>query len=123
MDNNNNPTFGDGKICYVELPSRDVNESAAFYSAVFNWQIRTRGDGSVSFDDAVTQVSGVWRTDRKPVTVLGILVHIMVYDIEATIKAIVANGGTIVQPVGMEAPVITARFCDPTGNVLGLYQD
>ena len=123
MDNNNNPTFGDGKICYVELPSRDVNESAAFYSTVFNWQIRTRGDGSVSFDDAVTQISGVWRTDRKPVTVLGILVHIMVYDIEATIKAIVANGGTIVQPVGMEAPVITARFSDATGNVLGLYQD
>jgi predicted enzyme related to lactoylglutathione lyase len=46
----------------------------------------------------------------------------MVDDIEATIKAIIENGGTIVQPVGMEAPEITAKFSDPTGNILGLFQ-
>jgi len=27
-----------------------------------------------------------------------------------------------VQPVGVDAPEITARFRDPGGNVLGLYQ-
>jgi hypothetical protein len=39
----------------------------------------------------------------------------------ATIDLIVANGGEIVQPVG-GAPVITARFRDPGGNVIGLCQ-
>jgi predicted enzyme related to lactoylglutathione lyase len=119
---NSRPTFGNGKICYLELPSKDVNESASFYATVFNWQIRRNNEGDVSFDDAVTEVSGTWRSDRKPVTKLGILVHIMVYDIEATIKAILLNGGKITQPVGMEAPAITARFSDPSGNILGLYQ-
>ncbi len=33
-----------------------------------------------------------------------------------------ANGGKIVQPIGMDSPEITARFSDPAGNVLGLYQ-
>ncbi len=40
----------------------------------------------------------------------------------ATVDAIVANGGEIVQPIGADAPEITARFRDPGGNVIGLYQ-
>jgi hypothetical protein len=36
---------------------------------------------------------------------------------------VIANGGKIVQPVGADAPEITARFSDPAGNVLGLYQN
>jgi predicted enzyme related to lactoylglutathione lyase len=122
MNNQTHPTFGNGKICYIELPSRDINESSAFYKIVFGWEIRTRGDGSVAFDDTVNEVSGTWRTDRKSATELGLLVHIMVDDIEASIKAVIDNGGKIVQPVGMEAPEITARFSDPSGNILGLFQ-
>ncbi|MEJ7676911.1 MAG: VOC family protein [Segetibacter sp.] len=122
MDNQTHPTFGNGKICYIELPSRDINESSNFYSKVFGWEIRIRSDGSVAFDDAVNEVSGTWRTDRKPLTELGLLVHIMVDNIEAAIKAVNDNGGKIVQPVGMEAPEITARFSDSAGNVLGLFQ-
>jgi predicted enzyme related to lactoylglutathione lyase len=37
--------------------------------------------------------------------------------------AVVAHGGTIVQPIGADAPEVTARFRDPAGNVLGLYQE
>lgn len=122
MNNKTHPTFGNGKICYVELPSRDINESSLFYNKVFNWIIRKRSDGSFAFDDTVNEVSGTWRTDRKPSTEIGLLIHIMVDDIEASIKAVLANGGKIVQPVGMEAPEITARFSDPTGNILGLFQ-
>ena len=29
----------------------------------------------------------------------------------------------IVQPIGGDTPEITARFRDPAGNVLGLYQE
>jgi len=121
-ENNNQPAYGDGKICYIELPSRDIEESAAFYNAAFGWEKRTRSDGSVAFDDTVHQVSGSWRKDRTPVPGIGPLIYIMVDDIETTIKAIVDNGGAIVQPVGGDAPEITARFTDPTGNILGLYQ-
>jgi predicted enzyme related to lactoylglutathione lyase len=46
----------------------------------------------------------------------------MVDDVNVTIDAITANGGEIVQPVGADTPEITARFRDPGGNVLGLYQ-
>ena len=46
----------------------------------------------------------------------------MVDSVAATVDLIVANGGEIVQPIGADAPEITARFRDPGGNVLGLYQ-
>ena len=116
-----NPTLGNGKICYVEMPATDVQRSAEFYRKVFGWRIRQRGDGSIAFDDGVGQVSGTWVTGRSPATP-GILIYIMVDSVTATIAAVKANGGEIVQPVGADAPEITARFRDPGGNVVGLYQ-
>ena len=35
---------------------------------------------------------------------------------------IVANGGEIVQPIGVDAPEITARFRDPAGNLVEIFQ-
>jgi predicted enzyme related to lactoylglutathione lyase len=46
----------------------------------------------------------------------------MVGSIAATVDAVVAHGGEIVQSIGADAPEITARFRDPAGNVIGLYQ-
>ncbi len=117
------PTLANGKICYVEIPAVDVLRSIAFYEAVFRWQIRRRGDGSTAFDDGVGQVSGTWVTGRPASGQPGLLVYIMVDNIVATIDAIVGHGGQIVQPAGADAPEITARFRDPAGNVLGLYQE
>jgi len=115
------PTMGNGKICYVEMPATDVQHSAEFYRKVFSWGIRQRGDGSMAFDDSVGQVSGTWVTGRPPATP-GMLIYIMVDSVTATIEAVIANGGEIVQPVGADAPEITARFRDPAGNIVGLYQ-
>ena len=51
------------------------------------------------------------------------MIYIMVDSMDAALQAIVANGGEIVQPVGADAPEITARFRDPAGNVIGVYQE
>jgi predicted enzyme related to lactoylglutathione lyase len=116
------PTFANGKICYIEMPSTDVARSAEFYKRVFGWNIRKRGDGSVAFDDTVNEVSGTWMLGRPPSTTPGLLLYIMVDSMPATVDAIVANGGEIVQPIGGDAPEITARFRDPGGNVVGVFQ-
>ena len=115
-------TYGNCKICYVEIPAIDIERSAEFYASAFGWKTRTRGDGSLAFDDGVGQVSGTWVRGRTPMTDVGLLIYIMVDDIESTIGKLKIAGGEIVQPVGADAPEITARFRDPGGNVLGLYQ-
>jgi predicted enzyme related to lactoylglutathione lyase len=116
------PTFANGKICYIEMPSTDVTRSADFYQRVFGWNIRKRGDGSIAFDDTVNEVSGTWVTGRSPQSHPGLMVYIMVDSVVATVDAILANGGEIVQPIGADAPEITARFRDSAGNVIGLFQ-
>ncbi|MGA9981245.1 MAG: VOC family protein [Candidatus Sulfotelmatobacter sp.] len=116
------PTLANGKICYVEIPATNIERSAAFYRTVFGWNIRRRGDGATAFDDSTGEVSGAWVLGRPPHSP-GLVLYIMVDSVPATLDAVVANGGKIVQPLGMDAPEITARFCDPAGNVIGLYQE
>ena len=116
------PKLANGKICYVEIPAIDVPRSVRFYQAVFGWAVRRRGDGSTAFDDAVGEVSGTWVVGRLPSREPGLLLYIMVDSVAATIDAVIAHGGELVQPIGVDAPEITARFRDPAGNVIGLYQ-
>jgi len=114
--------MANGKICYVEIPAIEVRRSVDFYEAVFGWKTRRRGDGQIAFDDTVGQVSGSWVTGRPPSSEPGLLLYIMVDDAAGTVDAVIAHGGEIVQPIGADAPEVTARFRDPAGNVIGLYQ-
>lgn len=117
------PTIMNGKICYIEMPATDIARSAEFYKGVFGWKIRKRGDGATAFDDTTGQVSGAWVLGRPPSGKPGLLFYIMVDSAAAAVDAVVAHGGEIVQPIGADAPEITARFRDPGGNVIGLYQN
>lgn len=116
------PTLANGKICYIEMPATDIARSAEFYQRVFGWNQRQRGDGHTAFDDTTGQVSGTWVLGRPPASTPGLMVYVMVDSVAATLELVSANGGEIVQPIGMDAPEITARFRDPGGNVIGLYQ-
>lgn len=116
------PTYANGKICYVEMPATDIARSASFYEKVFGWHVRKRGDGATAFDDTTGQVSGTWVRGR-PKAEPGLLIYIMVDDAVKACDAVVAHGGEIVQPIGADAPEITARFRDPGGNVIGIYQE
>jgi predicted enzyme related to lactoylglutathione lyase len=116
------PTFGNGKICYIEIPATNIARSADFYQRVFGWKVRTNQEGNSSFDDGVGEVSGTWVLGRPAHTTPGLMVHVMVDSAAATLEAIVASGGQVVQPIGADAPEITAKFLDPAGNVIGLYQ-
>ncbi|SDG17822.1 VOC family protein [Chitinophaga filiformis] len=117
------PTYGNGKICYLEIPAKDVKTSAAFYEKIFGWKIRTRGDGSNAFDDVVEEVSGTFVTGREPHNDKSLTVYLMVFDMRATLKLITENGGKIVEDMDDQAREKTAKFSDPAGNIFGLYQE
>jgi len=111
-----------GKICYLEIPATDVLRSVEFYRSVFGWEIRKRGDGATAFDDSVGGVSGAWVTGRASSTQPGLLIYVMVMSLAATAAAIIAQGGLILEQSGADSPEKIARFADPDGNVLGLYE-
>jgi predicted enzyme related to lactoylglutathione lyase len=113
--------LGHGKICYVLVPAVDVRSSADFYSKVFGWKIRDRGDGRVSFDDGVGGVSGMWMKGSPPVDAS--FLYIMCDSAERACGLIRQEGGEIVQLPDPSAREITALFKDPAGNIFGLYED
>jgi predicted enzyme related to lactoylglutathione lyase len=117
------PTLTNGKICYIQIPAIDIQRSSEFYGEVFGWRIRQRGDGHTAFDDTTGQVSGEWVLGRRAATEPGLLIYIMVDSVARAADSVVANGGEIAQPIGGDAREITARFRDPAGNVIGLYQE
>ncbi|MDX6494653.1 MAG: uncharacterized protein QOE17_639 [Gaiellales bacterium] len=111
-----------GKICYIQIPATDIERSAEFYRQVFGWNVRTNNHGYLAFDDTTGEVSGSWVTGRPPSSAPGLLIYVMVDSVAAALDAVVAAGGEVVQPIGGDAPEITARVLDPGGNVIGLYE-
>ena len=113
-----------GKICYLEIPAITAQASADFYSKIFGWEVRKRGDGQLAFDDP-GGVSGTWvkESDRTPDE--RTRTYIMVDDINGALKQIEAGGGRTLTPRtaiggGMGAFAI---FADPVGNEFGLYEE
>jgi predicted enzyme related to lactoylglutathione lyase len=115
------PTLRNGKICHVELPASDPAASASFYQRVFGWKVHRHGL-ALAFDDPTGEVSGHWVPER-PTASPGVLIYIWVDDINRAIDAVVDAGCQLIQPVGGDSGELTARFIDPGGNVVGLYQE
>jgi predicted enzyme related to lactoylglutathione lyase len=122
MSNPVHSKIPNGKICYIEIPSVNITESAAFYKKVFGWNVRTRNDGAVAFDDTTNGVSGTWSLNRTSHGDSSLMVHIMVDDVSATLELIVSCGGNIVEPVSGKSPEFYATFSDPSGNIFGIAQ-
>jgi hypothetical protein len=53
----------------------------------------------------------------------GLLFYVMVDDLDASLDAVSAAGGTVVQRCGPDDHERIARFRDPAGNIVGLYQE
>lgn len=113
-----------GKICYLEIPANRAQDAADFYSRIFAWEIRPRGDGNLAFNDAGC-VSGTWvkEADRTPDE--RTRVYIMVDDITAALEQIQAAGGRVLTPRTSLGPNMGAfaAFADPVGNEFGLYEE
>ena len=113
-----------GKICYLEIPANRPEDSARFYSDIFGWKVRERGDGNLAFDDP-GGVSGTWVKEADRAADERTRTYIMVDSIAESLKRIQAAGGRVVTPRTDIGPNMGAfaAFTDPVGNEFGLYED
>jgi uncharacterized protein len=114
--------FGHGRLSYLQIPAADVHASAAFYSAVFAWQIRGGSENHLSFTDATGDMIGAWVTGQVASQEPGVLPYIYVHGIDDSVERIKANGGEILKPPYAEGDLWVATFRDPAGNVIGIWQ-
>ena len=108
---------------WVEIRVRDLEKAKNFYGSLFDWKIS--GDENKDWaywlvDTSEKPGGGMWRfPEGKP---LGVLVHILVDDIDKTLEKVVKLGGKVVAPKSREGENFMATVADPDGNIFGLYQ-
>ena len=113
-----------GKICYLEIPANRAEDSAHFYSNIFGWKVRERGDGNLAFDDT-GGVSGTWVKEGDWTPDERTRTYIMVDSIAESLKQIENAGGRVLTPRTDIGPNMGAfaAFTDPVGNEFGLYEE
>ncbi len=107
-----------GEICYLQIPARDIDASAAFYEQLFGWRIER---GYAAFE--APGLIGQWVDDRPPTGDSGILAWIAVDDIRSALDGAAAAGGQALEEPyedGRSRLLATAR--DPAGNTIGIVE-
>jgi uncharacterized protein len=115
------PIFRAGGISYPRIPAPDPHRSAAFYRAVFGWQVdHDRQDPS--FADGSGHVIGHFMKDLPVAGAAGLVPYVYVDRVSETMTMVTDNGGEVVTAPYPEGDLWVAVFLDPAGNRIGLWQ-
>jgi predicted enzyme related to lactoylglutathione lyase len=108
---------------WVEIRVRDLERAKNFYVDIFDWKISGKENRDWAYwliDTGEEPGGGVWRMPKDKPT--GVLVYILVDNIDETLEKVVKFGGKIVSPKVREGENFMATIADPDGNMFGLYQ-
>ena len=114
------PIARPGGVSYLAIPATDVARSAAFYQAVFGWELRGDPDRP-SFSDGTGHVIGHWWTDLEPAGEAGVRPYVYVPDVAATLERAAAQGAEVVAEPYAEGSLRIAVVRDPAGNAIGVW--
>jgi predicted enzyme related to lactoylglutathione lyase len=108
---------------WVEIRVADLERAKNFYGNLFNWKITGNENKDYAYwliDTGEKPNGGMWRFPKgKP---LGVLVYILVDDIDKTLANVVKLGGKVVVPKSKEGQNAMATIADSDGNFFGLYE-
>jgi hypothetical protein len=119
-------------VSHFEIPAKDPTKTADFYTKAFGWKVEavpgmdywmvwtTESDPKTGPKKPGAINGGIWKGERndRPIIV------ITVKNIDEHVKKVQKAGGKVVMektPVGDMG--LYARFQDPDGNILGLWQN
>jgi uncharacterized protein len=111
--------FRPDSVSYLRIPAPDPAKAAAFYGAVFDWEVDAeRG----RFTDGSGHVIGHFVADIDIAGEDGVRPYIYVEDVEQTLAKLGTLGGSSVTPPYPEGDLKVATFRDPAGNVVVIWQ-
>jgi predicted enzyme related to lactoylglutathione lyase len=116
---------------WIEIKTKNIEETASFYECLFGWDVieKETAEGlDVWIFDTGSEPriqnlrrGGIWlRPESEP---LGVVVYIVVDDIEFVLKKVTKLGGKVVTPKTPQGPNFRACFTDLSGNLLGLWEE
>ncbi|HEX8507927.1 MAG TPA: VOC family protein [Propionibacteriaceae bacterium] len=105
-----------GQIGYLQLPARELAESATFYGQVFGWKAEL---ASGSFE--APEVMGQWTTDRPAAPTSGPVLWLCADELWPTLNRVVVHGGTVSSPPQLDqGERWLVEVDDPAGNRIGV---
>ncbi len=113
--------FRPNSISYLRIPATAVERAAAFYGAVFGWEIRPHAT-QPAFTDGSGHVIGHFVSDQSIAGDGGVRPYIYVESIDAVLARIREHGGEIAREPYAEGDLWVATFHDSEGNELGVWQ-
>ena len=114
----------DHPIVHIEISTTDLKKAEKFYSQLFNWKI-TGWEGSsdyLMFETGKEPGGGIQKVDKvNPGD--GVLIYVMVDDIEKTLSKAKELGGKIVKEK-TEIPNVGwfGLLSDLDGNTIGIFK-
>jgi predicted enzyme related to lactoylglutathione lyase len=108
-------------VVFFDIAGPELAKQAAFYRAVFDWNIGADGGFAAPVTSPLHATLRVEPPTQGPVTER--VIYVGVSDVTAALAKIVAHGGAVVFP-RTEVPgvVVLALFTDPAGNRMGLVE-
>jgi len=107
-------------INYIEFPAADLSAIKEFYSKAFGWTFTDYGPEYIAFNDGV--LDGGF-TKGSVIQEGGPLVILYSENLEASVEAVTACGGTIFKQIYSFPGGRRFHFLDPAGNHLAVWSD
>jgi predicted enzyme related to lactoylglutathione lyase len=116
-----------GKFVWFEHASKDAKKAQAFFAEVFGWKVQAFPMGGSTYemiwagDTPDTMVGGYQPPADGPARWVS---YVSVDDMDATVKAVAANGGKIVKaPYDLPQVGRFAHITDPQGAEVSLFKN
>ncbi|MGB5446449.1 MAG: VOC family protein [Psychromonas sp.] len=111
------------QINYLELPSKDINATKAFFSEVFNWRFNDYGPEYCAFSGAGL-AGGFYLSNLRSRTENGSALTVFYSNnIKHTQQKIEQAGGVINRPLFAFPGGVRFHFEDPNGNEYAVWSE
>ena len=113
----------DNRIDYIEIPTRNITASKAFFSDLFGWQFEDYGADYASFEDG--RLSGGFFTAETTASVDtgSVLVVFYLEELEAALAKVESLGGVITQAIFAFPGGRRFHFTSPAGNEFAIWSE
>ena len=112
-----------GKINYVEIPSRDLEATKAFFASAFDWSFIDYGPEYVAIENAGLD-GGFYKADNVSSSESGsVLVVLYSSELEETVKKVTSSGGKVIQDIFDFPGGRRFHFTDPNGNEYAVWSE
>ena len=115
---------------WMEIRTKDIARTAKFFEDLFGWKV-ARQLTAEGTDYWIFDTGGEARAEnlsrgafwRRPGGDAGVVMYVLVEDIDAALRTVVTLGGKVVAGKQSMGPRLYAFFADPDGTVWGLWQE